>query len=161
MTFGDFFLVEGFSSQGGLLCPVDEPAGEDDLCEDGKPRALTFQYTGEDCSATSHNQDEDKVQCDGDPEFMNTVRIVAMDRANPNQCGAKIWFVGEVSLNEAFELNVGNAEEHKLRSQTFVFVFDLEGNLLQTVGFHTSCSQELGQDDQFGSLQLIGFTADH
>ncbi len=36
-----------------------------------------------------------------------------------------------------------------------MFIFDLAGNLLQAVKFHTSCSQPLNVGDQFGALQLL------
>lgn len=161
MIFGDYFIVEGYSRHGGLLCPVENPEPGDDWCEVGKARALTILYTGEDCSATTHNQESDKVQCEGDPAFMGTVHIVAMDKENPDDNHAKIWFDGEVVLDTTFELDAFNAGERKLKARTYVFVYDLDGNLLQFVEFHTSCSQTLAEDDQFGSLRLVGFTPEN
>ena len=158
MTFGDYYIVEGYSRHGGLLCPVEYQEPDGDWCEVGKARALTILYTGEDCSATTHNQDSDKVQCEGDPAFMETVHIVAMDSENPNDSNANVWFDGEVNLNNSFELDSANAGERKLKARTYVYVYDLSGNLLQFVEFHTSCSQPLAEDDQFGSLRLVGFT---
>jgi len=161
MTFGNYYIVEGYSRNGGLLCPLDDPGTGGEWCEVGKARILTILYTGEDCSASSHNQAADKVQCEGDPAFMGTVHIVALDKENPDDDKAKVFFDGEVALDTTFELDAANAGESKLKAKTFVFVYDLSGNLLQFVEFHTSCSQPLTENDQFGSLRLVGFTPEN
>ena len=49
------------------------------------------------------------------------------------------------------------AGEKKLKAVTYVSIFDRDDHLLQTVEFHTSCSQPLSEGDQFGSLVLGGF----
>ena len=48
----------------------------------------------------------------------------------------------------------------RLAANTYVFIYDMEGNLLQTVKFHTSCSQPLFIGDQFGSLNMVGFRSE-
>ena len=68
-------------------------------------------------------------------------------------------FDGEVEWGASFLIDSRNAGEDKLRSKTFVFVYDLDGELLQRIEFHTSCSQPLNLGDQFASLTLVGFTA--
>lgn len=158
MVFGEFEVVEGYSRNGGLLCPAENGECGDGWCELGKAQALTVQYTGESCSATSHNQDPEKVQCEGDPASLARVHILVVDKENPTDEKAKTWFDGEVDLNGDFMMDAANAGESKVGAKTFAFIYDLEGNLLQFVEFHTSCSQPLGEDDQFGSLKLIGFT---
>jgi len=142
MVFGDFEIIAGSSKNGGLLCDLGN-----DLCGPGKPACLSLIYTGEDCSATSHSQDESKVGCSGDPLFTSPVRIVAYE-------GSDIFFDGEVELGQAFEVAAANADEDELKSNTNVDIYDLEGNLLQEVFFHTSCSQDLFSGDQFGALTV-------
>jgi len=83
------------------------------------------------------------------------VHIRASDKSNPSDNHAKVWFEGNVPLNGQFDLLTSNAGQDKFAADTFVHVFDLAGNLLQTVKFHTSCSQPLVKDDQWGSLILI------
>jgi hypothetical protein len=41
-----------------------------------------------------------------------------------------------------------------------VHILDEQGQTLQTVKFHTSCSQPLNVGDQFGSLLLDDFVAE-
>ena len=74
-------------------------------------------------------------------------------------CGdCKEFFDGTVALNTTFVADSANAGAGRLSSNTFVHIYDLSGNLLQTVGFHTSCSQPLFTGDQFGSILLTDFT---
>ena len=158
LVSGDFEVIEGYSLLGGLICPLGEepPAG---ICADGvKPQILTMRYTGEDCSASSHTQEAKKVSCDGDPMDEPTVFIVAGDKKNIEDDRIKIWFEGAVSLNETFDIDATNwGGESKLKAETVVFIFDENFDLLQTVRFHTSCSQPLNLGDQFGSLVLESF----
>jgi len=116
-------------------------------------KALEVQYTGEDCGATNHNQDPSKVECPGIPGFTTPVRILAQVKANPNDNRAKIWFDDQVDLNSTFWIDATNAGETKLKAETHVFIYTSDGaTLLQTLEFHTSCSQPLGEGDQFGAF---------
>ncbi|MCP3915517.1 MAG: hypothetical protein GY711_08185 [bacterium] len=127
-----------------------------DCCENGKPRRLTMLYTGEDCSATSHTQDPDKVSCDGDPGFAPTVFIRSTDKENPFDTGGKIWFEGLVDITTTYVIDATLEGEDRLGSKTFVHIFDPSGStLLQTVEFHTSCSQPLSTGNQFGASLLV------
>ena len=150
-------LVRGDQYGASLLVDC---IGEDEgsFCVDAaKPQVLTMRYTGEDCSASDHSQDPSKVSCDGDPMFEPVVRIRASDKSNPNHGHASVWFDGTVELDSTFDIDATNAGETKLKANTWVHVFDANDVLLQTIRFHTSCSQPLYPDDQFGSLVLIEF----
>ena len=126
------------------------------VCMTGqKPQALVMQYAPG--GTSSHSQDPDKVTVvdylPGEP----TVRIVAASKADINDPKAKIYFDGQVDLGETFAIDAVQAGEAKLTSETHVFIFALGGELLQTVRFHTSCSQPLILGNQFGALRLFGF----
>ena len=159
MIYGDYEVVEGYSRHGGLLCPIDfVPEDNDQWCTDGKPAALTLLYTGEDSSYLLHNQEHSKVQCEGDPEFEPQVRIVVTDSETLRHRNRITWFDGEVTLDSTFEVNAALAGKSTLGAKTFVFIYDLDGELLQFIEFHTSCSQPLNENDQFGAIKLVGFT---
>lgn len=136
------------------------PAPPVDVCE-SKPVLLTMVYTGDGPDATSHSQDDGKVNVVGDPEDAALVRIIALDKDELDDKKAKIWFDGTVALGESFDIdgNNGDGKKKKLGSKTFVLVLDADGNLLQHIEFHTSCSQPLSLGDQFGSVELTGFVA--
>ena len=130
-----------------------------DCCDgfNGKPSVVTMQYTADDCSATNHVQDPDKVSCDDFDPLPDDVFILSTDKADPNDGSARIWFEDDVSLDELYDIDAANAGQNTLKSTTFIHVFDAEGGtLLQTIKFHTSCSQPLVGGDQFGSSMLIG-----
>ena len=93
----------------------------------------------------------------GDPDDASPVHIIATDKRDPNHPKAKVWFDGIVDLDAEFAIDAMKAGEKKLKAATYVSIFDRDDHLLQTVEFHTSCSQPLSEGDQFGSLVLVGF----
>jgi large repetitive protein len=137
-----------------------ESSSNPDCCDlDEKPSRLIFEYTGESCSATSHNQDPSKVSCNGNPNFSPTVLIIANDNSNP--ASGNIWFSGQVGLNETFTINSANKGLTKLSTETFVHIYNAAGTvLLQSLRFHTSCSQPLSAGNQFGSIVLMSFVGE-
>ena len=150
--------MQAITFEDGSSC--GQATGDDDesqdCCDSGEKIAqLTLRYTGDDCSATSHNQDADKVSCDGDPDSAPTVYIVASEKKGGD---GKVWFSGTVGLDEPFTLDAANANEDKLMANTWVDIFSPSGQLLQRVQFHTSCSQPLSIGNQFGSLSVQAIT---
>ena len=149
---------------GSILIDACTPEGgpvEGQFCAGGaKPKSLVMQYTGAGCSATQHSQDPGKVFCEGDVNFEPIVRIRASDKADPNDGNARVWHDDLVVLAQNFGIDATNAGKTKLKSSTWVHVFDLSGVLLQTVQFHTSCSQPLNEGDRFGGLTLLDFIAE-
>jgi hypothetical protein len=129
---------------------VGGPAGGD-ICETiGKPEQLTMLYTGD--NILDHTQDSGKVKVDGDAGFAAMVHIISAEKADGN---GKIYFDGNVGLGESFVIDAALAGEDKLKSNTFVLIVNQDGSRLQTIEFHTSCSQPLELGDQFGAIQLI------
>ncbi len=116
-----------------------------------KPQVLTMKYTGDSCAATSHSQAAGSVSCSGDPGFAPLVHIVSHDPPNKY-----IWFEGDVALNADFDIDATNAGRLQLQGETIVDIYDVNnGALLQTVQFHTSCSQPLIPGDQYGGVELV------
>jgi len=128
----------------------------EDCCDYGKPQKITMRYTGEDCSASHDTQDSGKSGCTGDPAFYPDVYIISNDDSNPS--AGNIWFSGPVTLNGNYVIDATLAGETKLKVNTYVHVFKKVGGslvLLQTVYFHTSCSQTLSDGDQWGANKLM------
>jgi hypothetical protein len=118
---------------------------------------LTFQYTAQDCSATSHTQDDGKVECDDYAPLADSVFIRSTDKADPYDSGAKTWFEGLVAFDETFDMAAANEGDSHFGSASFIHIFDAAGDtLLQSVEFHTSCSQPLFLGNQFGASLLVG-----
>ncbi|MCP3915515.1 MAG: hypothetical protein GY711_08175 [bacterium] len=96
-----------------------------------------------------------RVDCSGDPACEPIVRILASDKEDPFESSARVWFDGTVKLGQTFVADAVAAGESKLKNETYVHVFDPQNTLLQSVKFHTSCSQPLELGDRFGSALLV------
>ncbi|MFH0945960.1 MAG: hypothetical protein V2A76_12235 [Planctomycetota bacterium] len=138
---------------------IDDGRGCNFCSGNVKARLLRMRYTGLGCAATNHSQRKGKVVCQGDPEMAPLVRIRVQDRRRLNHNKAKVYFDGTVALDEVFDIDAYAIGKKRLRGQVTAFIFDMEGNLIQKVMFHTSCCQPLHGYDQFGSLMLAGFIA--
>lgn len=162
MVSGDFLVLSGESRNGGLLCPMNGGNGGGDPasgCDAGKPATLTMLYTGGSCTDSNHQQGS-SASCSGNVNGAATVQIVVTDNSKPDDKKARVFFDGAVQLNDAFVVDSAAAGISRLRSNTFFHIYSTGGQLLQSIGVHTSCSQPLGLGDQFGSLLVVGFTAD-
>lgn len=158
VTIADCTEEGGVYQGNGTSCDSIECPQPPPFCEDGlKPQSLNMTYTGDNCSATNNTQ-EGKVQCDGDPAGFGPVFIVAASKDNLADSKTKIWFSGgSVGVGDVFVIDATAAGKTKLDADTYVFIYKgPDGDLLQTIKFHTSCSKDLNIGDQFGSLVLEG-----
>jgi hypothetical protein len=64
---------------------------------------------------------------------------------------------GSVNLGDTFTIDATNDGSSKLATNTWVHAFDESDNVVQSVQFHTSCSQPLVVGDQFGAFLLDQF----
>ena len=129
------------------------------VCATGeKPAVLVMTYTGD--SVENHSQDPRKVTITGDANDEPTVRIIASNKKKLFDRKAKVWFDGTVNLGENFAIDAANANQDKVGAETYVYIIDGQGDLIETIRFHTSCSQPLALGDDFGSITLAGFVGD-
>ncbi len=126
--------------------------GAGDMCATyGKPQILTMKYIGG--AASVNAQDPSKVIITGNPGTTSPVRIVAT-----NSNASRTYFDGQVSLGGTFNIDAKAAGQTTLETNTYFKVYSLGGSLLQSVAFHTSCSQPIQLGDIYGSAQLVGFS---
>jgi len=156
MIFGPFEVTYARSCEGGDICPVPPgPPTGGDLCSTfGKPKALELLYTGNDCSASSHDQADGKASCTDLGGMPNVARIVASSSSTPGD--GDVWFVGDVAANSMFIIDAANAGKDKFNSNTWLHIYNGQ-TLVQTVQFHTSCSQPLRAGDNFGAVEVVRF----
>jgi hypothetical protein len=135
---------------------AQEPPPVEGECPDGfKVQVATVSYSGNDCSASNNSQPSNKTSCEGDPASANPVFIWAGSKEDPSDRKAKVWFEGSVALDDFFAIDATNAGKEKLDANTWVLIYAIQGgdlDLLQTINFHTSCSQPLAVGDVFGSV---------
>jgi hypothetical protein len=140
------------------VCDDPPAGGSQDCCEEtGKIVSITIRYTGDNCSATSHNQESSKVSCSGNLNGTQQVKITLSTSSNG---GGDKYFSGTVSLDGTFEAKASSAGESKFKANTYFFITDLQNRVLQSGFFHTSCSQPIGSGDQFGALRIVGITGE-
>ncbi len=148
-------LVAGLSAQDPSSYTGSLPAG--DQCDThDKPIRLTLQYTG--TNVVHHRQDPSKVGVSpASIAAPPTAYIKVTDKATAGDSGAKVYFSGDVVLGSSFVADATNAGG-SFSSQTYVYLFDHQGGtLLQSITFHTSCSQPLQLGDEFGNVKLVGY----
>ena len=148
-------LPVGISGNGKFFSLGSILSGDPNDCcdDDNKPKVITMLYTGEGCNVTEHSQDPQKVSCSGDPSGAVSVYIIASEKEDGD---GKIWFEANVNLNDTYDIDAAKAGEDKLKSTTWVQIYDSQGgDLLQKVKFHTSCSQPLFIGNQFGASKVM------
>ncbi len=128
-----------------ILCECLDPPV---LCDDGRPRILIFEYTGEDCGASDNDQDTDS--CSGDPNGAEPVSIeLKNNRKFTVDPALEAIMVGDIVV---FSSANGGRMNGDLE-----FTIRQGASDLQTIKLHTSCSQPLNIGDQFGSMILRAF----
>jgi uncharacterized repeat protein (TIGR01451 family) len=120
-----------------------------DLCEDGKPAQLKLQYDAD--ADSSHSQDDGSVTITPTNAVFpaGAVWITVHDNKGNN-----LRFSGSVLPGASFWVS----GPQKLISSSYWFrIYTAQGGtLLQTINFHTSCSQPLNVGDEFGAITVLG-----
>ena len=152
--FGDVSLasIHNSPSKPGATCPPGD--GGAALCSgDTKLGSLTMEYTGEPCQNPLPNPQSGKATCTGTLDDNEPVRIVATTKD-----GKKTYFdsgTATIEIGDAFDIAAAAAGEDKLGADTLVKIYNSSGTLIQTVMFHTSCSQLIAVGDEFGALEIV------
>jgi len=131
---------------------VDFGFFEPNDCDLGKPGSLGFTYTGNDCSATMQSQTAAFFSCVDFGALSDPAHIVVF-----NQQG-DVYFEDDVMVGEFFTVDSAVAGLTNLKANTHFQISDQNGNELQEITIHTSCSQPIAVGNVFGSLSLDVFT---
>ena len=142
VTVTDIVDEECVATDAVTVNVVEPPAS----CEDGKPTALVFAYTGENCSATTNFQ-EDKFKCEETGALGNLVNVVMTKDANK--------FMVEIDGNSV-KISYNDPVGKEFPSEIKYKITGSTGNT-QSQTLHTSCSKPLNVGDQFGALILKTF----
>ena len=141
---GDFSGMPD-SGQSDLFEKCDVVGVKPGSCEDGKPTALVFEYTGENCSVTTNDQ-EGKFKCAETGPLGDLVNVVMTKDAG------KI----SVSINgNRVTIFYSDPMGKKLPSEIQYKIIGTTGE--QSQALHTSCSKPLNVGDRFGGLILREF----
>ena len=126
--------------------PAPPVPGADD-CQ-GKVIRMDLEYTGDDCSATTNDQ-EGSAECSGDPASTAPVSIIYTGK-DPDKI--TVSPDSGIMVGDTFSIvATGRAELH---ADTKLEISDNTG-VLQSLKIHTSCSKALNVGDQFGSMKVV------
>ncbi|RKY07458.1 MAG: hypothetical protein DRP56_05660 [Planctomycetota bacterium] len=161
--FGAFRIQSMLTTEGGLAVEEDPAVEEDEVCItelpyvagphcNGKVTSLKLRYTGAGCAGSSHTQDTSKVTCTGGAASASPVRIVVTDKDGNKQYLDQAGVV----LGDVVEATAANAGANDFSAETKVTVYNAAGEQIESVIFHTSCSQPLNLGDAFASMEIYG-----
>lgn len=139
-------LACGSSDQNQANTNCDAVRGPNPSCAtSGKPRTLTFRYTGGAC-ASSNNPQNGKFQCGGTVDGTIEATLKSMDGHTVTP--ATVTPGGVFTVTSSADMKADSA-----------FELTNSGGK-QTLKIHTSCSQRLEGGDVFGGLTLMGINGD-
>ncbi len=146
--------VHNSPSKEGATCVP----GGGGLCSDKtKLASLTLEYTGEACQTPLPNPQSGKATCTGTLNGNDPVRIVVQ-----TSDGKKTYYdsgtPASVHVGDQFDVTAASIGASSLGANTLVKIYDASGTLIQTVSFHTSCSQLIQIGDRFGAIEITGGT---
>jgi len=150
---------DGRSEEG--LAPLQEFLNVDfentsppiDVCEFGDPARVVFVYTGGDCSNMTNDQGG-KATCEGDLNEAQPVEIVITKDSDEIVAfpSGEVVEIGDLVMIE----NVEDGGGEPLKSETRLEIRQ-GGQTLQELEIHTSCSEPLFTNHQFGGLRLFRY----
>ena len=148
-VFLDDISVMGPDGSIPKLC--DEP---EDICEFGeKPKSLTLLYDGSDDSSHSQVTNEVIIAPEIVPDYPDPAHIVIYGHnKNKDALYAGTYAIGDLIVIEGPRKRIPSRLKFEIRDP-------LNGDaLVQTVQFHTSCSQPLFAGDEFGGITVWSAT---
>ncbi|MCK4840926.1 MAG: hypothetical protein KAT04_03470, partial [Methylococcales bacterium] len=124
-------------------------------CDNGRPIELTFQYTQNDCSASTYPNGTQKHSCTDLATLTDPVDVVLTGKdadkflLSQNSLGTDVG--SSVTVTSSI---VGD----RLSPNLVLDIFNISGDPLeQNLEIHTSCSAPLATGDDFGSMMLTEF----
>ncbi|MEM9217849.1 MAG: 5'-nucleotidase C-terminal domain-containing protein [Cyanobacteria bacterium P01_F01_bin.150] len=135
----------------------------------GKPQALTFTY--EPGTDVLTGQDSSKANVMGAPDDDDLAYIIVASKKTGTKDGkgvikGKTYFADDVKVGDTFTADVDFDGAKRFRSKTFIQAFEneqafLDGDApLQTMEYHTSCSQPIALGDIIGSVELTAYAGE-
>ena len=133
------------------------------ICRE-RPFEMIFRYNGGDCSGSFNIQPDTLFICEdfgaGPPTQDGEVSYIMAFELG----GGEVYFSGFSEVGGEFTM----LAEQKFTANMNVTIYDPKGfdnaddivkpeNILQTLVYHSSCSQNLFLKDRFGSVQLVVF----
>lgn len=117
------------------------------VCDD-KPIEITFRYDGDDDSNHGQSGNEVIISPEVVPSYPADATILVYNHMKKNPV-----LLGEFSVEIGGFFSVNGLRKRIPPRMTFE-IYNGEGDLVQTITFHTSCSQPLDAGDEFGAITV-------
>jgi hypothetical protein len=147
-SFGSYTLENNYQFAG---CDLDDP------------KSINLRYVGGTCIDSENEQGGDfKCEDDASLDGYSTVYIVVNDNGDKNKrlTDNDQYFVGNVALNAAFNIDAALNSESDLPNEIYVWIMDpSNNNLLQQLEIRTDCGKPINLYDQFASMLVTGYVA--
>jgi len=127
----------------------EDPCPDPDLCADDKPKVLTLLYDGDVNGADQHGQVSNEVIVE--PAVVAAFPSPAYIKVFGQNKNKPAVFSGTFEIGDFIEIN-GPRKRIPSRLKFEIWSMDDPPELVQTVQFHTSCSQPLFIGDEFGAI---------
>eukprot|EP00546_Thalassionema_frauenfeldii_P008230 CAMPEP_0178915406 /NCGR_PEP_ID=MMETSP0786-20121207/12011_1 /TAXON_ID=186022 /ORGANISM="Thalassionema frauenfeldii, Strain CCMP 1798" /LENGTH=277 /DNA_ID=CAMNT_0020588517 /DNA_START=59 /DNA_END=888 /DNA_ORIENTATION=+ len=121
-----------------------------------RPTQIDMRYIGQTCDQSVNVQEPRVWIC----QQFRTPSPIALVVARDIRTGSIFYFNGILGLGDHYVLQDNGREVVANMNVTIYSPPIVEpGNIIQTMVFHTSCSQDLNFGDTFGSHQVIGWNS--
>lgn len=160
--FGAYEVVEYESTLGGVVDCDAEPPTPTPVCStggdpvgtpcDAKVVDMVLEYNGQACQMPLPNPQNGEAECSGDATGAVNVGVTYAGK-----------FAYKETISPASNINDGDRIRVTSTHQSGMFpnqkyLLSDDSGVLQSIEFHTSCSQPLALGDEFGSFKLVEFT---
>jgi len=133
----------------------DALASPNTICEE-RPEWMQFKFYGGNCNQSTNIQEEGKFSCSDFGDIPESAPVFIRAFSTNDET---IYFEGTISHNGLY--NVTDPSGNRLSADMILTIYSSEGGeLLQTLQYHSSCSQNLFLKDRFGASQLVAFYND-
>ena len=137
-----------FLDEVSVTGPDGSDSGNCSLVCDDKPVEITFRYDGDDDS--NHNQSSSSVSIS--PETVDSypanATIVVYDHKKKNSRELGSF---PVAIDGFFTVS---GPRNRIPPRLTFAIHNDDGDLIQTITFHTSCSQPMDAGDEFGAITV-------
>jgi hypothetical protein len=138
---------------------IETPPPAGDVCDlFGDPLALTFEYAPGTDVVTGQASDKARILINNGVDDDGVSFIVVTDENDPNKAlngDGKQFFRNNVGFGEFFQ---ADTTTDSFGSNTYIhFYDDAGGGLLQSIQYHTSCSQPIQIGDVIGNATLAEY----
>ncbi|MGB5761176.1 MAG: hypothetical protein WBM58_01350, partial [Sedimenticolaceae bacterium] len=163
---GQTTIAVDLANYTGLTAPSGDIGFEGQaVCDiEGKADAILFEYNPGTTLNTLQDSDKAAILFNNGVDDDGTSFIVVTDEDDAAKAlsgDGKQFFRGNVAFGDTFLADETTYGDDSFGSATYIHFYDsASGGLLQSITYHTSCSQPIRLGDVVGNATLVGYDGD-